>query len=433
MKKYLKLLKAVSERREALNKYLSDAPPDKRDESRVTELRGDLDKAESEFRTAVDTDDAEGDGNNETRQLSDRIELRNYLRASLDGVKVTGAEAEFNKEVGIPDMNTVPWEALEDRQETQADNVTTVADAALAHPRSDVLRRVFRMSRTAFMGMRMPSVASGEPVYPVITGSQRAVQADQGSLSGADVEAKAFAQGSSVEAGKMEFTGIMVAPTRLSARYKFQMEDAAKFAGLEDILRSDLRMVMSDLLDEQIFNGNGTAPNMNGLFRNHANGPLGAWPTALNDAEVYNVSGTNLATVNKALDSFTDYVDGVWISGVDGIRTLIGYDTYKVFERAVSVENPYTIGSLLRRESRTFATWAGTPKAAALAGKNSQRVIQTRRGEDMVVPIWQGVTIIRDIYSGAAKAEVALTAHMLANSALLRSDNWRGITYQLEA
>ena len=129
MKKYLKLMKTVSEKREALNKYLSETPTEKRDESRVTELRGDLDKAESAFRVAVDAYSEDDD--TETRTLQDRIELRNYMTSAMTGERVTGAEAEFNKEVGLSDLNTVPWEALEERQ----DVATTVADEAIGNQR----------------------------------------------------------------------------------------------------------------------------------------------------------------------------------------------------------------------------------------------------------------------------------------------------------
>ena len=427
MKRYLKLMAAASEAREALNRYMSETPPDQVDRAKVTELQGKLNDAEKEFRTAVESAETE-DEPTETRTLAQRIELRNYMTAALRGEKVEGAEAEFNKEVGLSDLNTIPWEALEDRD----DKPTIPAAAAIANPMQSILGRVFRRARASFLGVRMPSVASGEPVYPVITGSQRAVAGDQGSVTDA-VQAKAFAPGGAVEAGEMQFTGVMVSPKRLSARYLFRIEDAAKFAGLEDTLRSDLRNVMSDLLDQQVLNGSGTGASFNGLFRNAAAGPLGAFPATLADSENFNISTNDLNAINEALDSYLEYVDGFWAEDVSSIRTLIGTQTFRRFGHVVLAETGASLGSFLRRDSMTYAAWGGTPAPAKVENKNTQHAVQTRNGSDMVVPIWQGVSIIRDQYSGAASGEVAITAHMLANSQLLRTDNWRGISYQLEA
>lgn len=401
MKGLFKLLSAISEKREALNKYIADTSEP--DAKRVKELREALDKSEAEFRKAAAEAEAKPV---ESRHPVHRAELRGYMHAALRGDRFVGAEAEANKEMKLDDQTQVPWEAFMPREpEERADTATSVPAAAIGHPQQAVLPRIFQRSRTSFLGMRMPMVSSGEPVYPVLTG-------------GTSGEAKSA--GDAVEADAATFTAVMVAPTRLSARYIWRMEDVARFP-VEDALRSDMRMVMNDLLDEQVLNGNGTAPNMNGLLRNHAAGPLGAAATEATTTDF-----------NQVLTKHYNYVDGKAAGMVSDVRTLMGVETYVFLATLFQGASGEQLYSLLSRLGIRTAVWAGVPaKGTAGSAANVQQAIQTRRPGDAVVPVWQGVTMIRDPYTGAAKAEVALTAHMLANFKLLRSDNWRKVGFKL--
>ena len=100
------------------------------------------------------------------------------------------------------------------------------------------------------------------------------------------------------------------------------------------------------------------------------------------------------------------------------VRTLIGVAT-NTFLATVREANGMTIFSTLGGLGAPTAVSAHVPDAAS----DVQQAIQTRRGTDLVVPIWSGVTMIRDVYTGAAKAEVAMTAHFLGNLKLLRTGN----------
>ena len=423
MKKYLELMKAASEKRQALNKYLADTPNDKQDKTRIVELRGELEAAETAFNAAVDTYD-ESD-TTESRQLSDRIELRNYMTAAMDGKPVSGAEAEFNKEVGLGDTNIVPWEALEERQ----DVATTVPDDAVQRPRMSLLNRIFENTRVAFLGIRMPSVAMGEPVFPVMSAHSGAnSQATDGSG-----KPGSFAEGGEVDAGEATFTAKMVSPKRLSARYLWRMEQTTRFP-IEDTLRSDLRIVMGELLDQQILNGKeqttagAVASDFNGLIANGASAPLGVDVTKAN---AYNIQPNTLVAFQAGLDSVVSYVDGKAANMANDVRTLIGVETYRrMVQFFRSGDSDATLDWWLRNRLNTsFAV------SSIIADKTGgrQQAIQTRRPGDCVAPVWRGITMIRDPYSGAAKAEVSLTAHMLANVELLRTDNWRKIAYALDA
>lgn len=400
MKEIMKLLSQLSEHREAYNKRLAETAGEDaaKREAELTPLRDRIAAKEVEFREAV--------ARHEEREatpvpeLPDRVELRNYLSAALTGKQVTGAEKELNEERGLDTLNMVPWDAfLPLSVEERTDDATVVPAAVLGHPQEAVLARIFKRSQLTFLGARMPSVASGEPIYPVMTG---------GTSGGA------FSAGTAVQADTATFVGETVGPTRLSARYKWRMEDSVRFP-VEAALREDLRMVMSDLIDTQVFTGSGTAPNMNGLFRNHASGPLGV-----------NATESRVTDYNQVLTKLYSYVDGAAAANVSEVRTLIGVATNAKLG-IVREDNGKTIYETVGSLGAAFATSAHVPAAVS----NVQQAIQTRRGTDLIVPVWQGVTMIRDMYTGAASAEVSLTAHFLANLKLLRSDNWRKIAYKI--
>ena len=395
MKEILKLLSELSEKRQALNERILAEP----NSETLEPARRELTDLEIKFREAVVRYE---EGNSEpVPELPKRVELRNYMNAVVKGQRVTGAEAELNEERGLDTINTIPWDALlplEDEEQRQ-DVATTVPASAIGHPQEPVLARIFKMSRMSFLGARMPTVGMGEPIYPVLT--------DGG--SGA-----AYSPGGEADAEAVTFTSETVGPTRLSARYLWRMEDAVRFP-VEEALRSDLRMVMSDLLDEQVFNGNGVAPNMNGLFRNDATGPLGV-----------HAAETTKTDYDQVLTKVYNYVDGAAASSVGEVRTLIGVAT-NTFLATVREANGMTIFSTLGGLGAPTAVSAHVPDAVG----DVQQAIQTRRGTDLVVPIWSGVTMIRDVYTGAAKAEVAMTAHFLGNLKLLRSGNWRKQAFKL--
>ena len=425
MKGIFKLMVATSEAREALNRYVAETKEP--DAAKVTELRGAVDKAEAEFRAEVAKLD-EKPAEDRKGHVSERIELRNYMHAALRGSKLTGAEAECNKEFRLEDSQ-VPWEALaplphERPAEERADAATTLPsstsdDNVIAHQRQELLRRVFRMSRTSFLRMRMPMVGMGEPVYPVMTDGVGYGQ--DAATAAADRTASAHAPGGEVEAQAATFVGKMVAPKRISARYLFRIEDAARFP-VEEVLRSDLRMVMTQLLDEQVFNGDDTGGQFNGLLRDAAAGPLGA-----------NKSATEVVTTAIFLKAIYDYVDGFAAGNVSDVRVLMGQALFAKLGTLFLSDSGQHFFALLRRLMVPAATWAGVPAPATENSEmNVQQTIMTRRGSDCVIPVWQGVTLIRDPYSGAASGEVAITAHMLANMELLRSAHWQKAAFKTE-
>lgn len=439
MKNVLKLLAAVSVCRENMNKYQTETKQDEIRAEKVAELNADLTRAETELRQAIEKyEDAPAP---ETRDLSSRIELRNYVSGALTDKPVTGAEAELNKELGLDDRNVVPWEALapRDEDEVRADAATTADDAAIAHPRAaPILRRVFENTRVAFLGARMPSVASGEPVFPIMTGGQIATSAEAADTVANEKSPRTRSGASAIESQAATFTGKMVSPKRISGRYLFGIVDAAKLP-IEDVLRADLREAMAWMLDWQVLRGYGLDTSDRDDFIGLLSDETLAIPAD---------DGAQAAQLTYA-NGFTPIatgIDGRYANTYNDLRVLVGTDTYKQFIVTFQEDTGRSFYEAIRAIGVSLGSSAIMPAkgtagalynvAASHAPVNPdgvQQALMTSRGSDAIIPIWQGVTLVRDPYTGAAKGQIALTAHMLANFELLRSDAWKRIAFKLDA
>ena len=67
---------------------------------------------------------------------------------------------------------------------------------------------------------------------------------------------------------------------------------------------------------------------------------------------------------------------------------------------------------------------------------NVQQAVVSRTaggGPNAVAPIWQGLELIRDPYSGAAKGDVSVTAIMLWNFQVIRTDAYARAAFKVAA
>ena len=136
--------------------------------------------------------------------------------------------------------------------EVRVDAATPVADGAKTPgAQADVLQRVFSQSVASRLLVSMPMVDVGQANFPVMLTGTSASQANPGQA---------------VDASAGSFAGFTLEPLRLQARYLFRLEDAYKLRSLEDVLRRDLVALLSDKMDDQIINGDGTAPQVNGFL-----------------------------------------------------------------------------------------------------------------------------------------------------------------------
>ena len=286
----------------------------------------------------------------------------------------------------------MPYAALlddEDRAEMRADVPTTVVDSAKHKPRMSVLTRVFRRTDAAFCGIRMPTAPRGLPVYPVMT---------------AGVAGDTKAEGAAIEAEAATFTATMITPTRATARYLVSVEQLAQFADLES--RS-------------------SAPTCAWRW--------GSWPTIswsrrtrpapnpgsiISHADASGVTNPGaIATLKDFDDAYADGIDGLYAYSREGVRLLTGIETERFLVTKRHDETAATFGSMV---SAAGGMRRPTTRVAA-AVTNVQKAYRIVPEElRAIMPVWEGLEMIRDPYTGAAKGQIAITALMLFGFDIIR-------------
>ena len=203
-----------------------------------------------------------------------------------------------------------------------------------------------------------------------------------------------------------------------------RIEDVAAIgqANFESALRENLASALSDQLDLQMLNGNGTAPNLSGIFNRLT---LPSDPSATVDFDAF-------------VASFADGIDGLWASTTREVAILAGVTAYKLSARSF---RDSAGGADVKRGDTSFADYAmahsggwWTNKRMPAAASGIETAILYRMGGPMgqraVCPHW-GEVGIDDIYSGSASGERYFTLHILVGDVILRQpDAYAGIKYK---
>ena len=391
MRRIADIQNRLSEIREAVNS------PDELPAEKQAELRAESVALEKEFRTLLAEEEAareKREADVQFRDLQDRIECRAYLGAMINDRSVEGREAEFNKEMKLDNKGWMPWAALvererQDRAEERADSAATVPDAVVGTDQRPVLPRVFQRTDSAFLNVSMPSVPAGTVRYPVLT-------------AGGSGSAKAA--GAAVDAETISMTGSDVEPTRLTARYLFRVEDQNRLGGFEDLLRRDLRQVMGKLLDDQVVSGDGTGANIKGFLHSDHFTAAAADPTATAKATDFDAA-------------FADQIDGLYAYDSNGVKLIIGTDTIKYLHKNRTDSAAANDGGGMTLYSQVTGNPNGGLRATTrikAPAANIQKGFAFRPMEmRAIAPVWEGVQMVRDMYTGAAKGEIALTMFAL--------------------
>ena len=183
---------------------------------------------------------------------------------------------------------------------------------------------------------------------------------------------------------------------------------------------------LSDQLDDQAINGNGTAPNLAGILQRLTD-PAAA-PTAV-------------AAFDDFVAAFSGGVDGLWANTVKEVAIVGGVGTYRL--SASTFRDPAT-GTAGGRGDKAFSDYAMgmyggwwtnsrmPDPATFLTVDNVQQAILYRMGRSMmggagamrtaVCPHWN-VIDIDDVYSGSAQGERYFTMHVLLGDVILVQPN----------
>ena len=391
-----------NEQRSELDK-IEKGTPDLERQIRAATLATETEEAEA-LEAANDNPDAE---QRERLELRSKASLTNYLTAALSGRQVDGAEAELRSAAGINDG--IPLELWDVPQE-----IEQRADAATGTPSTTgvnlapIQPAIFANSIAPRLGIEMPRVPSGAYASATISTSLTAAAKEKGTAQ---------------ESTEASFTVTSATPKRISARLSIQVEDVAAVgqANFESALRENLSLALSDELDKQAINGDGSAPNLSGILKGLTD------PT----------DPTDTVDFDAFVAAFADGVEGLWASTVKDVSIVVGPATYqksvKTF-RDVGTNNGH-------RGDISFADYAMahgggwfTNKRMPAAASDIQQAILYRKGRTMrtaVCPHW-GQISIDDIYSGSASGTRHFTALVLLGDVILvQPDAYEQMAFKL--
>ena len=190
-----------------------------------------------------------------------------------------------------------------------------------------------------------------------------------------------------------------------------RLEDVASVgtANFESALRENLSSVLSDALDDQAINGDGTAPNLAGIF------------SRLTDAS----DPSDVGNFDLFLAAFAGGIDGLWASRMSEVAMVAGVTSYALAARSFRDANDGN-----KRGDMAFADYAAehlggwwtNKRMPAATNSNIQAAILYRMGRQgirkAVCPHW-GYVSIDDIYSGSAEGERFFTMHVLLGDVIL--------------
>lgn len=382
----------TDEQRAELDKIEADTP-DLQRQIRAASASVAADEESAETQVREQGDDPE---TRERLELRGRCNVGAYFAAAVRGKQLTGAEAELAQAAGIPD-GTIPIELWEPQPEARSaeQRELTPAPGTTGINLDTLQPQVFAPSIAAQLMIDMPNVSSGTYASGTITTAATAAAKNKGDA---------------VPATAGAFTVETASPRRIGGSLELAVEDiAAVGAGnFESVLRDHISLVLAAELDDQIINGDGTAPNISGLF-NELDNP--AAPAA------------DVETFDRFLAIAADQVDGLWASKLMHIAMVVGVDTYRLALKTYRDLSNTDLGEV------SFSTFAEkmlagfwTNSRMPAAASDIQQGLVCRKGRTglrtAVLPHW-GYIAIDDIYTGATKGQRAYTISTLIGSQVI--------------
>ena len=370
---------------------------------------------ETKRRAALVADDvketdvkAEPDAEERERlELRGKVKMADYIDAASSGGGVSGAALEFNQALEIrsdrfplsllaPDVEE--RESVEERASTDTNGRVT---------QGSWVDRVFAMTAARRLGVTFASVSPGQVSYPVVTAG--ASPAQRGRAEAA-VDA-AWTVGSTA-----------IEPTRNSVRALFNRVDALRLPGLEDALRRELRMALTEGIDRAIFQGDATA--------NEDVADIVGFTTAAGIGEEA-LTQANKVKADKVLEAFVNMVDGVYAAGLGDLNVVSFVGAWKLWETTIhnsAVDNE-TLARFLRAAGVSWGLRGGI-EAATTAGKFGAIVGRSRGiANSAVAAVWEDAALVRDPYSDSAKADVSLSLHTFWGFKIPRTDSFKRIKF----
>ena len=374
-------------------------------------------------RTLVETEDRDstiergtptGDAEQRERiELRSRASVRGYLSAALKGRAPSGAEAELAQAAGVPDG--IPFELWQRPEQRQEDRAITPAPGTVGVNLDTLRPYVFAPSVVDRLMVEMPMVASGTYASGTITTAATADAVPKGGAgTTGDVPETAAA-----------FTIATTVPHRIGSSLNLAIEDIASVGqeNFESLLRQHISLAMSDELDDQMLNGDGSNDDLTGIFERLTD------PTA---------PAATVESWTRFLAIQSAGIDGLWGSELSHIALLVGPETYRLAAATFQgTDSEDSAASYLKRTGAGFETNSRMPAKAT----HVQAGILCRKGRSMmpsptrtaVCPHW-GYFSIDDIYTGAHKGQRRFVINTLVGDVILvQPDAYAQVAFRVSA
>ena len=312
----------------------------------------------------------------EMRSLISKCNVGKIFDSALEHRSTDGAERELQEFHKLSE-NQIPLELLETR-------AVSPAPGQVGQNLEPIIPYVFPDSASRFLGIDMPTVPVGDSVFAVLTSEldvgTPAENATQAETTGA-------------------FSANVLSPSRLQASFFYSREDRARFAGMDEALRMNLSDGLSDGLDEQVLAGT------NGLL-----------------------SGTNLSNHNASAETtFEGYIQGFGFGRVDGrfasatsdLRAVMGSGSYA--HAGATYRNTSVDRNAVDRLMEITGGLKVSAHVPAVVSHKQNAVIRLGMRRDMVVPLWQGISILDDQITKASSGQIVITAIMLHAVKIVRA------------
>ena len=353
----------------------------------------------------------------ERDELRSRATVGGYLTAALRGRAPSGAEAEFAQAEGVDGIPFGLWQPP--RRTVDEERAISEAPGTVGINLDALRPFVFAPSVVDQLMVDMPVVPSGTYASGTIT---TAATAD------------AVAKSADVLETAAEFTVQTTTPHRIGASLNLAIEDVAAVGAdnFEALLRQHISLAVSDELDDQMLNGDGSSDDLIGFFERLDD------PTA---------PAAGVIGFDGFIAAFADGIDGLWSNTMGEISIVAGPDTYKLSAKTfrdriidTAQRGGVSLGDISFADYATAHT-AGwwTNKRMPDTDANVQAAIACRKGRRMmpspmrtaVCPSW-GYFSVDDIYSGALKGQRRFVISTLVGDLILvQKDAYEEVAFRV--
>lgn len=411
----IRIQRRQSEIRQALAGLVGkDKPTD--DETRSMEsMDAEYRQNEVRYRAALiaeDTERREAGRDLETRdgkqwdELIHAFEVRQIVGYFDEGRELSGQTAEVVSEMrakgsyrGLP----LPWQAFEKRAgETVASGVPSPMTTM------PILDRIFANAAFARMGVAAINIDSGSQEYPIVNSSVTAgwQTSETGAVAGPTVYST-----SERSVAPNSTLGIQVRVTRKALKQSG--------VGLEAAIRRDLNGCMAVALDKAVFLGAGASGEPAGLL-------VGS----------YNITSTAVSAA-ASWAAFRAAVTRFLIANASGgpgdVRLLIRPEIYDFMDdQLIDGTAVSEWDRLVKNIPLANITMSSNALAAPTGGPPTASKALLTVVKDGVPPAylatWQGIDVIRDVYTDAQSGGLRLTALITADVTATRAQQLQILT-----